>query len=380
MNKTYCASPWRGLHINPRGDVKTCCAGNPNMLGNLDTHSIEQILNGDKLKEIRNALRNGQSHEYCSNCVLRESAGGDSERSWHNGINEDFNSNLAGSDYEFPTLIDVRWNTTCNLSCNYCNPFNSSKWSAILKQPVVSGTRHYYEQVCNYIEKHYDKVKEVALVGGEPLLLKENDRLLEVIPADSVVTIITNLSTELENNSIFQKLAKRSKVGWSISFENIQDRFEYVRYGANWNTMLHNLDLVQDLMRNNGHWGGIHAVYNLFNATRLCEIKQFAQERNLIVKWQNLSGPIVLDPRVYGSSVAELARIEIERMYDTCQVDESERQFFDTALIHFKMQKDPRLDALHKLSDFIMKLETVYHPDSQGQFATSWPELASLCK
>jgi hypothetical protein len=78
--------------------------------------------------------------------------------------------------------------------------------------------------------------------------------------------------------------------------------------------------------------------------------------------------------------VAELARIEIERMYDTCRVDESERQFFDTALIHFKMQKDPRLDALHKLSDFIMKLETVYHPDSQGQFARLWPELASLCK
>jgi organic radical activating enzyme len=295
-----------------------------------------------------------------------------------NNLNPDFDPNTVSDLDHHPVLIDVRWNTTCNLSCNYCNPLNSSKWSAILKQPVVSGTRHYYEQVCNYIEKHYDKVKEVALVGGEPLLLKENDRLLEVIPADSVVTIITNLSTELENNSIFQKLAKRRKVGWSISFENIQDRFEYVRYGANWNTMLHNLDQVQDLMRNNGHWGGIHAVYNLFNATRLCEIKQFAQERNLIIKWQNLSGPIVLDPRIYGSDVAELARIEIERMYDTCQVDESERQFFDTALIHFKMQKDPRLDALHKLSDFIMKLETVYHPTTQGQFARLWPELATL--
>jgi hypothetical protein len=121
-------------------------------------------------------------------------------------------------------------------------------------------------------------------------------------------------------------------------------------------------------------------VYNLFNATRLCEIKKFAQERDLIVKWQNLSGPIVLDPRIYGSSVAKLARIEIERMYDTCQVDESERQFFDTALAHFKIQKDPKLDTLHRLSDFIMKLETVYHPDSQGQFARLWPELASLCK
>jgi radical SAM protein with 4Fe4S-binding SPASM domain len=380
MTNFYCAAPWRGLHINPRGDVKTCCAGNPNMLGNLNTQTIEQILNGDKLKEIRSTLRDGMPHEYCLGCVARENKGADSERSWHNDLSTDFDSTQAGVEYEFPRLIDVRWNTTCNLSCNYCNPLNSSKWSAILKQPVVLGTRHYYEQVCDYIEKHYDRVKEVALVGGEPLLLKENERLLDVIPVDSVVTIITNLSIDLENNAIFQKLAKRPKVGWSISFENIQDQFEYVRHGAKWKTFLHNLDLVQDLMRNNGHWGGIHAVYNLFNATRLCKIKEFAQERDLIVKWQNLSQPIVLDPRVYGSSVAELARIEIERMYDTCQVDKSERQFFDTALIHFKMQKDPKLDTLHRLSDFIMKLETVYHPDSQGQFARLWPELASLCK
>ena len=50
MGNFYCAAPWRGLHINVRGDVKTCCAGNPNMLGNLDSQGIEEILNGTKLK------------------------------------------------------------------------------------------------------------------------------------------------------------------------------------------------------------------------------------------------------------------------------------------------------------------------------------------
>ena len=43
MNDFYCAAPWQGLHINPRGDVKTCCASDPNMLGNLNTQSIEKI-------------------------------------------------------------------------------------------------------------------------------------------------------------------------------------------------------------------------------------------------------------------------------------------------------------------------------------------------
>jgi radical SAM protein with 4Fe4S-binding SPASM domain len=62
MNDFYCAAPWRGLHINPRGDVKTCCAGNPNMLGNLNQNSIVEILNSTQMKEIRSSLSQGQSH------------------------------------------------------------------------------------------------------------------------------------------------------------------------------------------------------------------------------------------------------------------------------------------------------------------------------
>ena len=62
-NSFYCAAPWRGLHVNPRGDVKTCCAGNPNMLGNLNNQSIEQILNSAKeiVKENDLKLENSES-------------------------------------------------------------------------------------------------------------------------------------------------------------------------------------------------------------------------------------------------------------------------------------------------------------------------------
>ena len=60
----YCAAPWRGLHINPRGDVKTCCAGNPNMLGNLNTNNIIEILNSDPMTEIRREMSQGRAHTY----------------------------------------------------------------------------------------------------------------------------------------------------------------------------------------------------------------------------------------------------------------------------------------------------------------------------
>ena len=378
MNNFYCAAPWRGLHINVRGDVKTCCAGNPNMLGNLNSQKIEEILDSDTLKEIRESLRQGIPHQqYCSGCIQRESQGGDSERSWHNSVNTEFDYINAGLKYEYPTIIDVRWNTTCNLSCNYCGPKDSSKWASLQKISVSSDTRHYYTQVCDFIEKHYDQVKEVAMVGGEPLLLPENERLLDVIPPDCIVTLITNLSNPLENNRIFKKLSQRSRVGWSISFDNLGDRFEYVRYGASWKLMLHNLDLVQDLMKNNGHWGGIPAVYNLYNATRLQEFKRFADERGLSIRWQNIGHP-VLNPRDYGKEIAGLVLQETQTVLDTCKVDDQEKELFNSIITHCKTQTQSDIHALNKLKMFVDDIENKYHPDKAGEFARLWPEFGDL--
>jgi sulfatase maturation enzyme AslB (radical SAM superfamily) len=117
---------------------------------------------------------------YCSNCVQAERFGAESERAWHNNVNPGFDYATAGDQYHYPVIVDVRWNTTCNLSCNYCGPTCSSKWAAIQNVPFKSGTRPYYDQVCDFIEQHQEHIHEVALVGGEPLLLPENDRLLDV--------------------------------------------------------------------------------------------------------------------------------------------------------------------------------------------------------
>jgi len=376
MSNFYCAAPWRGLHINPRGDVKTCCAGNPNMLGNLNSHGIEQILNSDLLAEIRTSLSQGQAHEYCSNCVRAERFGADSERAWHNNVNPNFDYTTAGDQYHYPVIVDVRWNTTCNFSCNYCDPSASSKWAQLKQVPFKSGSRPYYEQVCDFIEQHHNHIHEVALVGGEPLLLPENERLLDVIPESAIVTLITNLNVDLQNNRIFRKLAQRNRVGWSMSFDNIGDRFEYVRYGGDWTVLQENLKVIKELMRTQGHWGGIHAVYNIYNATRLCEFRQFAENTNTTVLWQNLFQPEYLDPFLHGGKVAQLAAEEIREFYSMNIATSAEQQFFDQALSKYDSITDDQSTITQQFKHHIHKIETQYHPSTQGQFEKLWPEIA----
>jgi len=379
MNDFYCAAPWRGLHINPRGDVKTCCAGNPNMLGNLNTQTIEQILNSPSMAEIRADLAQGKPHAYCSNCVKAERFGADSERKWHNDVNPDFDYATAGTEYHYPVIVDVRWNTTCNLSCNYCGPACSSKWAAIKNISFRSGARPYYEQVCDFIEQHHSHIHEVALVGGEPLLLPENDRLLDVVPADAIITLITNLNVDLQNNKIFKKLATRNKVGWSMSFDNIGERFEYVRHGGKWNLLIENLTTIKDLMRSQGQWGGIHAVYNIYNATRICELREFAEHSGTTLLWQNLFQPDYLDPFLHGPEVAQLAIAEIERFYAMGIATPAEQVFFDQALQTYRAVQKASLGIQSKFAAHIQNIENRYHTDQLGQFKKLWPELKHLC-
>ena len=373
----YCAAPWRGLHINPRGDVKTCCAGNPNMLGNLNTNNIIQILNSDPMTEIRREMSQGRAHTYCSNCVQAERFGADSERKWHNDQNPNFDYATAGDTYHYPVIVDVRWNTTCNLSCNYCSEWASSKWSALKGIPFKSGSRPYYDDVCNFISAHHDHVRDVALVGGEPLLLPENERLLETIPDDCSVTIITNMNVDLGKNKVFKKLQHRKKVGWSMSFDNVGDRFEYVRYGGSWSMLVDNLAIVKELFKQ-GHWGGIHAVYNIYNATRICELREFAHDRGISIIWQNLFQPDYLDPFLHGREVAESAAAEITQFYATGLATDAERVFFDQALQNYAAATVSNPVMAKKFATHIHEIETKYHADKTGQFAKLWPELTPL--
>lgn len=377
MSTFYCAAPWRGLHINPRGDVKTCCAGNPNMLGNLNQESIEGILNGDLMRDIRQSLAQGRPHAYCSNCVQAERFGADSERRWHNDVNPGFDYAAAGDTYHYPVIVDVRWNTTCNLSCNYCSEWASSKWSALKGIPFKSGSRPYYEQVCDFIEKHQEHIHEVALVGGEPLLLPENERLLEVIPQSAIVTLITNMSVDLETNKIFRKLADRPKVGWSMSFDNVGERFEYVRYGGKWDLLQRNLKIIRSLFAQ-GQWGGIHAVYNVYSATRIRELREFADQHDLSVLWQNLFQPDYLDPFLHGPAIAEPAAREIQSFYKSNKATPAEQTFFDTALANYETVTDSRIRLAREFVKHIDEIENQYHPDSKGRFLSLWPEYRGI--
>jgi len=372
MSKFYCAAPWRGLHITPNSDVKICCAGEPKMLGNLNTQSIADILNGPKLKEIRQSIKQGIPHKYCDGCLQAERFGL-GQRRWHNDKNPGFDPGVADVNAEhLPAVVDIRWNTTCNLSCNYCDVHASSKWADIKKMSVVSGTRKYYNDVCDYLKQHQEHIRDVALVGGEPLLLPENIRLLDDIPNDCPIMLITNLSIDLENNKIFKKLLNKSKVTWNVSFENLGTKFEYVRYGANWKTLEKNINILKSLSKFN-HTVYVHAVYSIYNATCLVELFEWSKNLKLEINLQGLYFPPHMNPLFHNESVRKLAMAQLDQVLTRSDLTEPEEIFLKRTRANYNEPQEQNLSK--EFLEYTNKLETKYHPDQYGQFAKLWPEI-----
>lgn len=379
--KKYCASPWRGLHLNFEGQIQTCCAAHPNMLSprnDDDTlikvnRSIESVLQGEVIKEIRSTIKKGILHpKYCYNCIKNENAGFASEREWHNNISPDFDCTTAELDDHTPALIDVRWNNTCNLACTYCSEYFSTKWASIKGEKYNQTINTDYEKIINYIERHKDTVKEVAMVGGEPLMMKENDRLLDILPDDVLITVITNMTTDFDKMPVPKKLLKRSRVGWSMSFDNIEDRFEYVRWGSSWQQLDKNVTTVSQRMQNSQQHGGIQAVYTIYNCTRLCELKKYAEDKNITITWQHVHGD-QLDPHKHNSAIKELAVAEIKRYRDNFDLRPAEADWAEQQLLQFENRDD---NQSKELLQFTEDIENKWHPDQKGQFAKLWPEIA----
>jgi organic radical activating enzyme len=342
------------------------------MLGNLNTQSIFDILSSPALQEIRQTLRQGIPHkEYCNNCIKAEQFGL-SERNWHNNKSPEFNSSTASDTEHLPAIIDVRWNTTCNLSCNYCDEYASSKWANIKKIPLISSTRKYYTEVCDYLEQYKEHIRVVALVGGEPLLLPENERLLDAIPESCRLSLITNLSVNLETNKVFKKLLNKKNVVWHVSFENLSPQFEYVRHGAKWEVLEKNLQTLRKL-RHIGHQESIHAVYSIYNATRLVELVNWGKDQELNFNWQGLYRPACLNPLFHNEPIRIMAMDQLDQVLSRSDLTHTERTFLTQTIANFN---DPQEKNLTKeFLKYTNKLELKYHPDQLGQFAKLWPEI-----
>lgn len=362
---TYCSSIDVGLFLETNGTVRTCCSGHS--LGNIRTQTMADIFNSTKYIEIKADIDAGRPHaSYCKTCVDMESQSGHSTR--------DYYKNFTTNGTRTIRQIDIRWSNVCNLSCRMCSPEYSSDWARRLNVPVETTRRDYYADVLATIEQNRDTIQQVDLLGGEPLMQRQNEQLLELLSDDVAIHVLTNLSIPLENNRIYQLLKTKSQVKWIISLDHIGAKLEYIRHNADWNRIEHNIRLLKQDFPN--QQVSIIPTYNIWNALDLREIYAWADVNGLYVNWQQIQGNDYVSLGGYGTdsyvvqnhgpSVISRAQQEIDLLGPRSDflTDVRARLEVDTA------------QPNNKFLSWTEKTEQFMPP--QQTFQELWPELYQL--
>jgi organic radical activating enzyme len=256
--------------------VYTCVNGNQN-LGNLNSNNIEEILLNPKLTEIRQNLSNDILDNNCKNCQSYEnSIDNNTSYQFLRGL---YNSmfKLEPVDYdnasEFKLRgIDLHWSSICDLKCITCWSDQSSSIAIEEGKEVIHTPTIQADKLINYIAENQETLKEIYLSGGEPTLIKHNLRLLKKLRRDLPfqIRVNTNMMYEVDNQ-IIKELQEFPNVFFTISADAMNDQFNYIRRGADWNKFLKNLDR---LIKTHFTWR-VNSVFFVGSALHITNTQNF---------------------------------------------------------------------------------------------------------
>lgn len=368
----YCTAPWNGLTIREDGIVRTCCVGGI-PLGNLNQSTIEEIEKSPVLKEIQDTAKNGKPHQQnCQMCIQGKST-----------LKNYYNHYYPVEDFSKLTLkvVDIRWSNLCNLKCMYCTPMFSSAWQAELADKTKTITvQTYQDNVTDWLLKKIDDLYELMLVGGEPLLMKQNYRLISNLPKKAALSIITNLSYDLKNLPCIKDLLTRPKENtkWNVSLENTDQQFNYVRNLASWEQIQDNLVFL------NTHWPdnvSIGFVYSMFSAFDIKDT--FKKLHQLGIKKFNLMPIINQDQMDLFNMPVPIKILAAEQLISAAefhrnQIHPDDVEFYPIGGLDEILQS-LRSDTSTPVSkkDFYLKIQW-YNQHSKDKFEDLWPHVMEL--
>jgi radical SAM protein with 4Fe4S-binding SPASM domain len=263
---TICALPWVHLNIIPNGKVYHCCMTTDykTFAGDLNTQTIEEVWNGDFMKNLRKQMINGEEPKACSKCFESERSSGTSTRLNHNKF---YKSKLN----EIPIITeasghvdkvdlkywDFRFSNLCNYKCRTCGPDFSSAWIPDAEKmgwkvneenKKVLEIKSVNQQTnLDFVKKYINTVEKIYFAGGEPLLMDEHWQILDMLDQaqryNVILTYNSNLSKLVyKDKNVLDYWRKWGRRIWLWpSIDEIDERSELIRSGTNWPNVEANL-------------------------------------------------------------------------------------------------------------------------------------------
>ena len=258
-SKVFCMVPWVHLNIRADGKVCHCCmASLDQAVGSLRQSTLDDIWNAPGIRAIRAAMLAGRPCPECQKCLALEAAGAPSPRLDRNREHARHfplvkSTPPDGTVAEFRlAFLDVRFSNVCNFSCDYCSADNSTTWQAEHRPPrgqdrwggaTVLAAARDPQELWRQLWRLVPHVEHFYFAGGEPLLMPEHYRLLDMLLAqgrrDAALCYSTNFSaTTFQGVDVMKLWDEFDNVSIAASLDASGRRGEYIRKHQRWEQVL----------------------------------------------------------------------------------------------------------------------------------------------
>ena len=296
LPEKICMLPWISIETSPIGTARPCCLAIDEITKpdgskySLRENTLEEIYSSDYMQDLRQQFLDGNKPKTCQRCWDEEAAGRTSKR---------INSRIRLKEYYDRVdwtntnpnqlwFIDLKLGNICNLKCRICGSWSSSKW-ANEEMDYVPGSNRKEHLAYKFLQdgawprespEFWDNIrtllpniKYLEFTGGEPFLIDQHFKFLEeaVNSGDSKHIELhynTNGTVFPEKHKLWSHF-KHVEVAFSI--DNLKERFEYERYGADWKEVEQNILRFAE-MRNNKFSTQLCLTVNIQNVYYLPEI------------------------------------------------------------------------------------------------------------
>lgn len=282
MNDLYCPMIHGGLNIYfDRGQlaVKHCCLRDDGFAVDINT----DYWNDSGFSMLREQNKQNIWAKGCENCQRLEASG---QISFRTGMKQGLG--ISGYELSGPSMIDISGDINCNLGCRTCGPGASTFWQKHLKthgewiKPVESLAR--YDTIILALKKlDLSNLRMVVFYGGETLLGQSYWSIASWL-ADNVPNAKQQLTLCFQTNGTqsvppkhYELVERFHLVKLHISLDGIGERFEYLRWPAEWNQVVDNIFEIRELAPSNMMFL-IEETVSIFNLWYTDELSQWVKD------------------------------------------------------------------------------------------------------
>lgn len=380
LESKICVLPWNHIATHPDGYVTLCCESNKRggmdrarngaTTLNLNIDSPITILPSESYQKVREQMLAGQEPAACTRCYKTESNGLKSKRVYeiesHFKRNDEFDTEVLK-----PSFVELRLGNLCNLQCVTCNPVSSrllGKTFAQIKELKfinkgfidlsINDSWTENEKFWDDLLGERDNLQKFYINGGEPTLITQHwkflDKLIELDAAKNI-ELQYNINVTNMKQEYIDTWRKFKKVTIGCSIDDLDQRNYFIRYPANWPTLMKNLKMLLD----NGIAVEITQTISLLNVYYLDEFSKFFGDMGLPIAMNYVYDPSFLSvinmPINIKNKVIEKLRLSLGQHY------------FENILATIDLSKENLVEFNNGL-EYLQRIAEVRKLDLRGTF------------